>query len=61
MSISLVAAFKRVREEVREDPEYAWSWQHNIALAAQDVGVDVETSDKAAKLFVQRCFLVEEA
>ena len=57
--MELAEAFYRLRDEVRADQDYAWSWHCNIAMAAQDEGVDHETANKAANRFMQICFGVD--
>ena len=57
--MELAEAFYRLRDEVRADQDYAWSWHCNIAMAAQDEGVDHETANKAANRFMQMCFGVD--
>lgn len=48
--------FEKIKEQVNEDDAYAWSWHCNIAMAAQDNGVDHETANKAAYTFMERTF-----
>lgn len=40
-------------EALRQDPEYAWSWHCNVAVAAQDAGMDYAASQLAAAKFLQ--------
>lgn len=50
------AAFDTLRRALQADPDYAWSWHCNIAMAFYDVGGDHAMANKAAHLFMQRTF-----
>ena len=41
-----------VSKAIRNDPDYAWSWHCNIAVAAMDEGVDRLTANKLAARFL---------
>ena len=41
-----------VSKAIRNDPDYAWSWHCNIAMAAMDEGVDHLTANKLAARFL---------
>ena len=41
-----------VTNAIRNDPDYAWSWHCNIAMAAMDEGVDHMTANKLAARFL---------
>ena len=41
-----------VSKAIRNDPDYAWSWHCNIAVAAMDEGVDCMTANKLAARFL---------
>ena len=49
-------AMNHLRKVLKEDPEYAWSWHCNIAMAAFDEGLDHEHANKAAGRFMYNCF-----
>ena len=50
------AAFDTLRKALQDDPDYAWGWHCNIAMAFYDVGGDHAMANKAAHLFMQRTF-----
>lgn len=52
-------AFKVLKDALTEDEGYAWGWHCNIAMAAQDEGVDHATANKAANRFMQSCFGID--
>jgi hypothetical protein len=49
-------AVEHLSKVMQEDPEYAWGWHCNIAMAAFDEGLDHEHSNKAAGRFMHMCF-----
>ena len=57
--ISTASAFAVVKEAMQKDPEYAWSWHCNIAMASVDEGMDHERANKAAARFMHNCFGVD--
>jgi hypothetical protein len=52
---------RELTEVIRTDPEYAWSWHCNIAIAFQDEGGEWEASNRAAARFMRSLFGVEPA
>jgi hypothetical protein len=44
---------------MRQDPEYAWGWHHNLMAAALDEGVDKETAGRIATRYLRTCFGVD--
>jgi len=50
------------RDALADDPDWAWSWHCNIAMAACDEGVDRETADKITRRFMRLayCFHCEQ-
>lgn len=49
-------AFDTLRKALQDDPDYAWGWHCNIAMAFYDVGGDRDLIDEAASLFMKRTF-----
>ena len=45
-------AIRKLVDALQTDPDYAWSWQCNIAVAAQDEGLNHLASNKAAARFL---------
>ena len=55
------AAIKTVIEAMQVDPEYAWSWHCNIAMAFVDAGGDHYTGNQGAARFMKMLANVEPA
>lgn len=55
------AAMKVVLEAMRSDPDYAWSWHCNVAMAFVDAGGDHYTANQGAARFMQLLAGVEPA
>lgn len=53
------AAFEVLKDAMRDDPGYAWSWHCNIAMAAIDEGAPHDSGNAAAARFMQMCFGVD--
>ena len=53
------AAMDTVRKALHDDPEYAWAWHCNIAMASVDEGMDWNAAQFAASRFMQICFGVD--
>lgn len=49
-------AIHTLEDAVRSDPQYAWSWQCNLAMSAVDEGVDPVTAHKIADRFMYLLF-----
>lgn len=58
LSDSVSLAMDALRVAMINDPEYAWGWHCNIAMAAQDEGLERIASQRAANRFMERCFKV---
>lgn len=50
--ISVQQAMNRLKKEMKDDNSYAHGWHCNIAMAAQDEGVDFETAQRIASRFM---------
>lgn len=49
---SVPEAMKVVTEALRSDPDYAWSWHCNVAMASVDEGMGHYEANKAAARFI---------
>jgi hypothetical protein len=59
-SINLIPeAMDVVGAAINSDPEYAWSWQCNIAMAVFDAGVEHRIANEGAARFMQILFGVD--
>ena len=56
---SIKKAFGIFKEAFKNDPQYAWSWHCNIAMAAYDQGLNQKSANKAAANFMTICFGVD--
>ena len=54
-------AMKVVLEAMRSDPDYAWSWHCNVAMAFYDAGGDIYTANQGAARFMRMLADVEPA
>lgn len=52
-------AMNTLREALHNDPEYAWSWHCNLAMASIDEGMDWNSAQFAAARFMRICFGVD--
>ena len=59
--LKMHAAMKVVLEAMRSDPDYAWSWHCNVAMAFVDAGGDHYTANQGAARFMQLLAGVEPA
>lgn len=57
--MTLKTACETLAKAIRDDSSYAWSWHCNIAMAAQDEGVEHATANRAASRFMKMCFGVD--
>lgn len=57
--MSTTEAMKQFTKSMQEDDDYAWSWHCNLAMSAQDNGVDHKAANKSAALFMKWCFNVD--
>lgn len=46
-------AINQVQSAIRDDEGYRQTWQANLAMAAQDEGVDHATANKIADRFLE--------
>jgi hypothetical protein len=44
---------------IKDDPDYAWGWQCNIAMASFDEGLNKPAANRAAARFMRNCFGVD--
>ncbi len=52
-------AMKNLAEAIQNDPDYAWSWLCNIAVSAQDEGIEYSASNRSAARFMQTAFAID--
>lgn len=52
-------AMNTIRKAMSEDFGYAWAWHCNIAVAAQDEGMEHEASNRAAARFMRLAFGID--
>lgn len=57
--MSIKKAFEVLKKAIQSDPSYAWAWHCNIAVSAQDEGMEYNASQRAASRFMKTCFGVE--
>jgi hypothetical protein len=57
--LGIARAFTDLKLAIEADPGYAWSWHCNIAMAAQDEGLDHAAGNRAAARFMSMCFGVD--
>ncbi len=48
--------FDLLREQIKDDPEYAWSWHCNIAVRAMDEGVEHALANTIARRVMGEIF-----
>ena len=58
-SPEVAQAFAVLRQAMHDDPEYAWSWHCNIAMASVDEGRTHFQANRAAARFMQNCFGID--
>jgi hypothetical protein len=58
---SLPTAMKTVLKAIQADPDYAWSWHCNVAMAFVDAGGDHYTANQGAARFMRILANVEPA
>jgi hypothetical protein len=56
IDITITDAFNRLKKALNDDPDYAWSWHCNIAVAYQDEGGTHQAANRAAARFMRNCF-----
>lgn len=53
------SAMQRLTQQLQSDPEYAWSWHCNLAIASIDEGLHWAAANRAAARFMQSAFGVD--
>ena len=59
MKTKVEEAMDVLKQAMKDDPDYAWSWHCNIAVMMQDVGVSHTVSNKGAANFMRLAFDVD--
>lgn len=59
MSDKTKEAFETLKQAMKDDPEYAWSWHCNIAVMCRDAGATHNVSNDGAARFMKLCFGVD--
>lgn len=54
-----VLIMKKLSKNLAEDEDYAWGWLCNIAVAAQDEGLEYSASNRAAARFLKIAFGID--
>lgn len=54
-----ITPFESLRKLLQGDPDYAWSWQCNLAMSVVDEGVSHEVANRAAARFMFSAFGVD--
>jgi hypothetical protein len=49
-------AVEALSKAFKADPEYAWTWHCNIAMAAKDEGMEHKAANRAAARFMYNAF-----
>ena len=57
--MTVLQAMDTLKTNMKEDPEFAWSWHCNIAVQFQDAGVSHAISNDGASRFMKLCFGVD--
>ena len=56
MKTKIQKAMDTLRKAFKDDPDYAWGWHCNIAMALYDIGCSPKKANMGAALFMRRCF-----
>lgn len=59
MNDNVKEAMRILSAAIKSDPEYAWSWHCNIAMAARDEGLTHKAANLAAARFMYSAFGVD--
>ncbi len=59
MKLPGINVFEALKEQIKNDDGYAWSWHCNIAMASIDQGFDHGKANIAAARFMKNCFDVD--
>lgn len=57
--MTIKEAIDTLKQAMADDPDYAYGWHCNIAMAFQDEGADYEQAQRAASRFMRTAFDVE--
>ena len=52
-------AMEIIKKAIHDDPEYAWGWHCNVAMAAYDEGLNHAKANKAAARFMRNCWSID--
>ena len=55
----VVSPLDALKKALTDDPEYAWSWHCNIAMASHDEGLSKPEANRAAARFMKNCFDID--
>jgi hypothetical protein len=55
----VIAAYDRLSQAMKDDPEYAWAWHCNVAMASVDEGLNHLAANRAAARFMHLAFGVD--
>jgi hypothetical protein len=59
LHITTEEAMNHLKQAMREDPGYAWSWHCNVAMASVQEGMGHTEANKAASRFMKWAFDAE--
>ena len=59
MSTHIEEAMRALKDAMKEDPSYAWSWHCVVACSSQDEGMEHAASNRAAARFMRQAFEVD--
>ena len=48
-----------IKKAIHDDPDYAWGWLCNLAMASLDEGLSHRASNQAAARFMSWCFKID--
>jgi hypothetical protein len=55
----IAGAFAVIKAAMLKDYDYAWAWHCNLAMAAQDEGLNHAAGNRAAARFMRMCFDID--
>jgi hypothetical protein len=55
----VAAAMQTISDAMRADPDYAWTWHCNVAMAARDAGAPSPEAQAQAAQFMRNAFGVD--
>lgn len=59
MSTEVEEAMKTMKQAMKSDPDFAWSWHCNIAMMCKDAGATHKISNFGAARFMKLAFDVD--